>query len=330
MFPLSLYLSFFVDYFSTNFILLGLVLAVSLIVVFFVAFKRGKSAQVRSKYLISMSVISSSVWVYVLSSLALCMLMVQNYWEDPVSAIMLVSKLALGVTFCLGIASVFVFQRRALHRAFESITSQSHPLVTIAESSTTTTMGNTSLSQILSKLNKKEGSAAVSVQAVTIKSTSSLPDSLAFDSRKLKLIGVKEDVPLLLDEDELEAVLAHELGHIVHKDAFQKSLATAYKVAFPFDLLARLVEAALYRERELDADDFSARITRKPLALASALLKMYERGSTLGSSSPNNNISQVSLLMNSSAEKKLPRMSLFSKEPALAMRIERLIAIEKA
>jgi Zn-dependent protease with chaperone function len=244
LFPLSLYLDFFVDYFSKNFILLGLVLAVSLIVVFFAAFKRGKSAQVRSKYLISMSVISTSIWVYVLSSLALCMLMVQNYWEDPVSAIMLVSKLALGVTFCLGLASVFVFQRRVLHRAFESIASQSHPLVTIAESSSaTTTKANISLSQILSKLNEK-GSAIVSVQAVTIKSTSSLPDSLAFDSRKLKLIGVKEDVPLLLDEDELEAVLAHELGHIVHKDAFQKSLATAYKVAFPFDLLARLVEAA--------------------------------------------------------------------------------------
>jgi Zn-dependent protease with chaperone function len=76
-----------------------------------------------------------------------------------------------------------------------------------------------------------------------------------------------------LSPDETEAVLAHELSHIKNGDSAAKGMARLARTAFPFDPVLRLVEAAVHRERELWADRMSVEFTRKPLALASALIK---------------------------------------------------------
>jgi Zn-dependent protease with chaperone function len=74
---------------------------------------------------------------------------------------------------------------------------------------------------------------------------------------------------------EVEAVLAHELSHLKNNDSLEKGLARLAKLAFAFDPILHLVEAAVHRERELLADQSSVRYTQKPLALASALLKVH-------------------------------------------------------
>jgi len=76
------------------------------------------------------------------------------------------------------------------------------------------------------------------------------------------------------------------------------------------------------REKELDADEFSAKLTGKPAVLASALIKIYER-SKFGSI-PDHNISSPSLSLLSVATMS-ERRHLFSKEPSISLRIRRLL-----
>ncbi len=76
-----------------------------------------------------------------------------------------------------------------------------------------------------------------------------------------------------LSLDETEAVLAHELSHIKNGDSRAKGMARLVRFAFRFDPVLRLVEAAVHRERELWADRVAIEFTKKPLALASALVK---------------------------------------------------------
>jgi Zn-dependent protease with chaperone function len=82
-----------------------------------------------------------------------------------------------------------------------------------------------------------------------------------------------------LSSDETDAVLAHELSHIKNGDSAAKGLAKLARVAFPFDPVLRLVEAAAHRERELWADKLSVEFTGKPLALASAIVKANSESS---------------------------------------------------
>jgi Zn-dependent protease with chaperone function len=82
-----------------------------------------------------------------------------------------------------------------------------------------------------------------------------------------------------LSSDETDAVLAHELSHIKNGDSAAKGLAKLARVAFPFDPVLRLVEAAVHRERELWADRVSVEFTGKPLALASAIVKANSESS---------------------------------------------------
>ncbi len=87
------------------------------------------------------------------------------------------------------------------------------------------------------------------------------------------MVAVSDEIVRSLTGEETEAVLAHELSHIKNGDSLVKGLARLARLAFPFDPMIRLLEAALHRERELLADHSSVNYTSKPLALASALLK---------------------------------------------------------
>ncbi len=93
--------------------------------------------------------------------------------------------------------------------------------------------------------------------------------------RGRKVVAVSPSLVGILSSDEAEAVLAHELSHLKNRDSLAKGLARLARFAFPFDPVIRLIEAAVHRERELLADRSSVKYTRKPLALASALIKVH-------------------------------------------------------
>ena len=123
-------------------------------------------------------------------------------------------------------------------------------------------------------------------------------------SPKHAVVAATEGILRLLDEDELEGVMAHELAHVRHRDILIASvaatLAGAIMVLARFGLFfggggrdrgpgggvlaivlmilapiaAMIVQAAISRSREFAADAGGAEISQKPRALASALRKL--------------------------------------------------------
>src|SRR5258708_1755873 len=78
-----------------------------------------------------------------------------------------------------------------------------------------------------------------------------------------------------LDRRELEAVFAHELAHIVRSDCLAIWLATMLRDAFFYLPTSRIAYRQLQQEKELACDDLAVRVTNRPLALASALAKVW-------------------------------------------------------
>ena len=116
------------------------------------------------------------------------------------------------------------------------------------------------------------------------------------------VVAATEGILRILDRDELEGVMAHELAHVRHRDMLISSvaatLAGAIMVLARFGLFfgggdrdrgggalaillvvlaplaAMIVQAAISRSREFAADEGGAEISGKPRALASALQKL--------------------------------------------------------
>jgi len=141
-----------------------------------------------------------------------------------------------------------------------------------------------------------------------------IPVSFAVQTDR-PIVVMSESLLSLLKKDEIEAVMAHELAHIKNSDTFLKALVTAYRTALPHDPIIRLVEAAYHREREMVADETAAKATKKPLSLASALLKIYE-------AFPKSNLSAYGTLSILGAGS-----SLLSRHPPIRQRISLLIKL---
>jgi Zn-dependent protease with chaperone function len=79
-----------------------------------------------------------------------------------------------------------------------------------------------------------------------------------------------------LDARELEAVLAHELGHVARRDYLVGWLATVLRDAFCYLPTSWAAYHQLQREKELACDELAIGATQQPLALASALAKVWQ------------------------------------------------------
>ena len=119
----------------------------------------------------------------------------------------------------------------------------------------------------------------------------------------------------LLDKDELEPVVAHELMHLKHHDAEFKVFSRVLSRILFFDPFSKFFDPAVHREREYLADEASGRTTGKPATLASALLKLADRSplapSTWG----------LSILG--------PGNGLFSRYPPVQERVQRLLLLSE-
>jgi Zn-dependent protease with chaperone function len=110
-------------------------------------------------------------------------------------------------------------------------------------------------------------------------------NAFSLDGKGRKIVAVSPELLSSMNSAEVEAVIAHELSHLKNNDSLEKGLARLAKIGFAFDPVLHLVEAAVHRERELLADISSVKYTQKPLALASALLKVHSAFQT-GSPGP--------------------------------------------
>jgi len=124
-------------------------------------------------------------------------------------------------------------------------------------------------SETFSELCRKMDIQGVDLREATVGNAFSL------DSKGRKIVAVSPELVSSMSSGEIEAVIAHELAHLKNNDSREKGLARLAKLAFAFDPVLHLVEAAVHRERELLADRSSIKYTQKPLVLASALLKVH-------------------------------------------------------
>ena len=86
-------------------------------------------------------------------------------------------------------------------------------------------------------------------------------------------VAVTSGIMGMLDEQELEGVLAHELSHVANRDILISSIAAMLAAALT--IMSRIfIRFAISRTREFQADRSGAQLTGQPLHLASALKKI--------------------------------------------------------
>ena len=88
-----------------------------------------------------------------------------------------------------------------------------------------------------------------------------------------------------LDQQELEAALAHELGHILRHDFLFVWMATTLRDAFFYLPTSQEAYRRIRRDNEVACDDLALAVTRRPLDLASALAKVWRASTTAAVSS---------------------------------------------
>jgi heat shock protein HtpX len=126
-------------------------------------------------------------------------------------------------------------------------------------------------------------------------------------SPKHAVVAATRGILAMLNDDELEGVMAHEMGHVRNRDMLIMSVAATVAGAITFaarmlfwnslfggnrrnqnplmlvvgiafmvlaPLAALVIQLAISRRREFEADKSGAELSGKPLALASALRKM--------------------------------------------------------
>lgn len=168
------------------------------------------------------------------------------------------------------------------------------------------------------------------------------------------VVAVTEGIVQMLSRQELEGVIAHELGHVKNRDILIGSLAAVLAQAIMFlshmayylggtrddegrsnplvglvmlilgPIAAMMLQMALSRSREFMADEFAARITGRPDQLASALARI----SGLNDQFPMRNAQPATahmMIVNPLHGGGL--MTLFSTHPSIQARIARLNAM---
>ncbi|MET3920301.1 zinc metalloprotease HtpX [Arthrobacter sp. UYEF20] len=159
-----------------------------------------------------------------------------------------------------------------------------------------------------------------------------------------------EGILRLLDARELRGVLGHELMHVYSRDILTASVAAAVAgvitsvgqmllffggdrrngnplamiaMALLAPFAASLIQMAISRTREFDADEDGSALTGDPLALASALRKI-EQGVQLAPLPPDQRLVNASHLMIANPFRGGGMAKLFSTHPPMSERIGRL------
>lgn len=78
-----------------------------------------------------------------------------------------------------------------------------------------------------------------------------------------------------LNDDQLEALLAHEIAHIARWDNLYIWQAVLFRDIMFFNPVVQLIYRLLLKEKEKNCDDLAISLTRKPVEFAEMLLGVY-------------------------------------------------------
>jgi heat shock protein HtpX len=155
---------------------------------------------------------------------------------------------------------------------------------------------------------------------------------------------VTQGILSLMNDNELQSVIAHELGHVLHRDILTSSIAATLAAAITFmarfsgrrrggllmvllaPIAAMLIQMAISRSREFDADAASAKFTGNPDELMNALTKLKQGVQRVPMDA--DPASAHLFIMNPFPGRGF--LSLFSTHPSTEERIERLAALRGA
>jgi Zn-dependent protease with chaperone function len=91
-----------------------------------------------------------------------------------------------------------------------------------------------------------------------------------------EVLVIKRPLVDVLEDDELEAVLAHEFAHIEELDARFRPYFEVLAQVYSFDPVVRVTRRYMRRLQEYGADDRAVEVTGNPAALGRALVKVAE------------------------------------------------------
>jgi heat shock protein HtpX len=164
-------------------------------------------------------------------------------------------------------------------------------------------------------------------------------------------VAVTRGILQILDRRELRGVLAHELSHVMNRDILVSSIASAIGSAFTYlaymffffggsddndspiggiaflllwlvgPIAAGLIQMAVSRSREYQADESGAILSHDPEALASALVKLEEAAKVVPARL---NPAQAHLFIVNPLRGGQGIAALFSTHPPTAERVRRL------
>jgi len=101
-------------------------------------------------------------------------------------------------------------------------------------------------------------------------------DSLEHAVHRHELILLSDGLIARLSPEELEAVVAHELGHVRDLDARYLTFVRTFSRLMRWDPVLSYLAATLTSREEYRADDEATRMTGRPRALARALYKALD------------------------------------------------------
>jgi heat shock protein HtpX len=208
--------------------------------------------------------------------------------------------------------------------------------------------------QVVERLTAKQGLPMPKIYVIPLDS----PNAFATGRNPAHAsVAVTRGILNLLSDEELEGVLAHELGHVRNRDILTSSIAATLAGAITLmarmawwaqifggfgggggnrrrggglsalfmiilaPIAATLIQLAISRSREYEADATGAHMTGNPYALASALQKLdaYSKRLPMEATASTAHLFIVAPLIGGGFG------SLFSTHPPIPKRIERLI-----
>lgn len=165
---------------------------------------------------------------------------------------------------------------------------------------------------------------AMAAGAVEVRLLAECPGGALATGIRRSVIVVDPAFLQTLDAQEVEGLLAHEVAHVARRDTLLAWSVGVFSDVTFFLPTVHLVGRWLRSEREESADEWASRYTRRPAALASGILKVWESATPRVASLQACAAVDVATL----PRLRLPRRSggMSSGARTVAARVERLVA----